>query len=37
MTDWTPREFEIALTFLPEGSFEMESYQDGSECEPLWQ
>jgi len=29
MTDWTPREMEIALDFLPEGSFAMDSFQDG--------
>jgi alpha-glucosidase len=29
MTDWTPRDLEIALDFLPEGSFEVDSYQDG--------
>lgn len=30
MTDWTAREFEIELSFLPEGRFQMESYQDGA-------
>jgi len=29
MTDWTPRTLEIDLSFLPEGSFTMEAYQDG--------
>ena len=29
MTDWTPRELEADLSFLPEGSFQMEAYQDG--------
>jgi alpha-glucosidase len=29
MTDWTPRELEIDLTFLPEGNFQMESFADG--------
>ena len=29
MTDWTPRDLEIDLSFLPEGSFTMEAYQDG--------
>jgi alpha-glucosidase len=29
MTDWTPRSLEIDLSFLPEGSFTMEAYQDG--------
>jgi alpha-glucosidase len=29
MTDWTPRNLEIDLSFLPEGNFTMEAYQDG--------
>ncbi len=29
MTDWTPRTLEIDLSFLPEGTFTMEAYQDG--------
>jgi len=29
MTDWTPRNLEIDLSFLPEGNFRMEAYQDG--------
>jgi len=29
MTDWTPRELEIGLSFLPEGNFQMQAYQDG--------
>jgi alpha-glucosidase len=29
MTDWTPRELEADLSFLPAGTFEMEAYQDG--------
>jgi alpha-glucosidase len=29
MTDWTPRELEIDLSFLPDGRFQMEAYQDG--------
>jgi len=29
MTDWTPRNLEIDLSFLPEGNFTMEGYQDG--------
>ncbi|MFB3777492.1 MAG: glycoside hydrolase family 97 protein [Bryobacteraceae bacterium] len=29
MTNWTPREFEIDLSFLPEGNLRMEAYQDG--------
>jgi alpha-glucosidase len=29
MTDWTPRDLEIDLSFLPAGTFKMEAYQDG--------
>ena len=29
MTDWTPRDLEIDLSFLPEGKFTMEAYLDG--------
>ena len=29
MTDWTARELEVDLSFLPEGRFQMEAYQDG--------
>ena len=29
MTNWTPRELEIDLSFLPKGKFRMEAYQDG--------
>jgi alpha-glucosidase len=29
MTDWTARNLEIDLSFLPEGNFTMEAYQDG--------
>ena len=29
MTDWTPRDLEIDLSFLPQGSFEMISFEDG--------
>ena len=29
MTDWTPRELEVDLSFLPDGNFQMASYQDG--------
>jgi alpha-glucosidase len=29
MTDWTPRNLEIDLSFLPEGQFMMDAYQDG--------
>jgi len=33
MTNWTPRELEIDLSFLPEGSFWMDAYQDGVNAE----
>jgi alpha-glucosidase len=29
MSDWTARDLEIDLSFLPEGNFTMEAYQDG--------
>lgn len=29
MNDWTPRELELDLSFLPEGRFQMTAYQDG--------
>jgi alpha-glucosidase len=29
MTDWTPRELELDLSFLPAGPLRMEAYQDG--------
>ncbi len=29
MTDWTPRDFEIDLSFLPEGNYQIEIWQDG--------
>jgi alpha-glucosidase len=29
MTDWTPRTVEVDLSFLPDGNFTMEAYQDG--------
>ena len=29
MTDWTAREFEIDFSFLPEGRFQIDAYQDG--------
>jgi alpha-glucosidase len=29
MTGWTPRELEVDLSFLPDGNFQMASYQDG--------
>ncbi|HEY2942267.1 MAG TPA: glycoside hydrolase family 97 protein [Vicinamibacteria bacterium] len=29
MTDWTPRDLDLDLSFLPEGSFELDAYADG--------
>src|SRR6266481_5256901 len=29
MTDWTARELQLDFSFLPEGNFSMEAYQDG--------
>jgi len=29
MTDWTPRELEVDFSFLPDGDFQMEAFQDG--------
>lgn len=29
MTDWKPRELEVDFSFLPEGNFQMEAFQDG--------
>jgi alpha-glucosidase len=29
MTDWTARDLEIDLSFLPEGGFELDAYADG--------
>lgn len=29
MTNWTPRDLELDLSFLPEGSFQMDAYRDG--------
>jgi len=33
MTDWTSRNLEIDLSFLPDGSFTMEAYQDGANAD----
>ena len=29
MTDWTPRELTVDLSFLPAGNFRLEEYHDG--------
>jgi alpha-glucosidase len=33
LTDWTPRELTIDLSFLPPGEFAVDSYQDGPNAE----
>ena len=33
MTDWTPRDVEIDLSFLPEGSYRMTSFEDGANAD----
>jgi alpha-glucosidase len=35
MTDWTARDLEVDLSFLPEGNFTMEAYQDGVNSERM--
>jgi len=29
MSDWTPHTLDIDLSFLPDGNFTMEAYEDG--------
>ena len=29
MTDWTPRDLQVDFSFLPDGNFTMEAYEDG--------
>ena len=33
MTDWTAREIELDFSFLPDGNFSMEAYQDGANAD----
>jgi len=33
MTDWTARDLEVDLSFLPNGKFTMEAYQDGANAD----
>ena len=33
MTDWTARELEVDFSFLPEGNFSVEAYQDGANAD----
>jgi alpha-glucosidase len=33
MNDWTPRTVDIDLSFLPDGAFTMDGYQDGDNAD----
>ena len=33
MTDWTPRELELDFSFLPDGNFTADTYQDGANAD----
>src|SRR5258708_21649942 len=33
MSDWTARDLEIDFSFLPDGSFSMDAYQDGANAD----
>jgi alpha-glucosidase len=35
MTNWSPRELEIDFSFLPEGNFTLQAYQDGVNADRL--
>ena len=35
MTNWSPRELELDFSFLPEGNFNMESFQDGPNADRM--
>jgi alpha-glucosidase len=35
MTDWTPRELQVDFSFLPEGHFQMEAFQDGANADRM--
>jgi len=35
MNNWTARELELDLSFLPEGSFQMDAYEDGRNADRL--
>jgi len=35
MTDWSERDIEIDLSFLPAGNFTMDAYQDGSNADRM--
>lgn len=33
MTDWTPRDLEIDFSFLPQGTFTLDAYEDGANAD----
>ena len=35
MTDWTPRDLDIDFSFLPDGEFHMQSYEDGANADRM--
>jgi alpha-glucosidase len=35
MTNWTPRDLEIVLDFLPAGNFHIEAYRDGENADRM--
>ena len=35
MTNWSPRELELDFSFLPEGNFNVESFQDGANADRM--
>jgi alpha-glucosidase len=35
MTNWSPREMEIDFSFLPEGTFTLQAYQDGANADRM--
>jgi alpha-glucosidase len=35
MTNWTGRDLDVDLSFLPSGSFTMEAYQDGANADRM--
>ena len=35
MSDWTARELEVDFSFLPEGNFSMQAYQDGANADRM--
>jgi alpha-glucosidase len=33
MTDWTARDLQVDFSFLPEGTFTLDAYQDGTNAD----